>query len=537
MGVASDIARIAGTFGAPIHSANATMIVTYFSAFESLNLSRFEEVKGVTRMGWTPEMDAFLVGESIVSETSVDVIQSPATLQEGWAKSGKVFIPTGPEVQRILAGYHTHGTLEGWSESLALTKGHPFALVGVYLALLPPLMQIIGADNLVFEWSGRSSVGKTTALVLAASVWGQPRMNLDPSIVSSWRITDVYLERLLATLGDLPFFLDDTRTAQPNKKNGLDPMQAIYDVVAGTTKGRGTISGTEAKRAWRTVLLSTGEEPITGDSKKGGVFARTWAVGAWPWGETTPNTAAKVLRLETVVGENYGHLGPLWVQKLMRSRKVWDKWRDLYRSLRDSYGTKGVQGDSGGIVGRLGKNLAAVELCANIARTVLPEVFGKVDFKFMIEELWRWAQVEGCGADIYMEAAVGLRNHVAANQYHFWPRGKESPAVTGWLGVWHLPNEKCLFPSVFVRPEVVVNYLKTLGHTNTMAVIAEWDKRGIVKPLHRTTKRGSASVWARRPILCDGVKMFVIEFVPPAENSEAIEGYENLAEAVADGLG
>ena len=53
MGVSADLARVAGQFGAPIHSANAVSVVAYFSAFEALNLAKFEEVQGVSRMGWT----------------------------------------------------------------------------------------------------------------------------------------------------------------------------------------------------------------------------------------------------------------------------------------------------------------------------------------------------------------------------------------------------------------------------------------------------------------------------------------------------
>jgi putative DNA primase/helicase len=534
MGLAGDLARVSGQFGAPIHSSNAGAVVAYFSAFESLNLPKFEECKGITRMGWTPEMDAFLVGETLISTHGVERIQGPATLQDGWSKAGKIFLPAGQDILRIMSGYHKRGTMEGWQEALGLAEKHPFALAGIYLSLLPPLMQIIGSDNLVFEWSGRSSVGKTTALALAASVWGQPRLNLDPSIVSSWRITDVYLERLLATLGDLPFFLDDTRTANPFKKNGLDPVQAVYDVTAGTTKGRGTLTGTEAKRGWRTVLLSTGEDPITGDSKKGGVYARSWAVGAWPWGETTPATAAKVLRLESVIGENYGHLGPLWVEAILTKRHVWDKWRDLYRGLRDSYGTKGVMGDGGGVVGRLGKNLAAIEMVANVARTILPEIFGQVSFQDCISELWRWAQAEGCGADVYQEAAITLRNHVAANQYHFWPRGKEAPAVGGWWGMWPLPSEKSLFPNIYIRPDIVMQQIKMLGHTRPMDVVLEWEKRGIIKAGHNRTKKGSAALWTRQKIKCDGTTMLLIEFTPPAESVEDLDHYDQLVESVEE---
>ncbi len=528
MGVSPDLARVAGQFGAPIHSGNATSLVAYFSAFEALNLAKFEETKGMSRMGWTPELDAFLVGSRLITQSGEETIQSPSTLKEGWGKIQRVFVPSGNEVGKILSGYHRKGTLEHWQEALDIAKEHPLALTGIYLSLLPPLMQILSADNLVFEWSGRSSVGKSTALSLAASVWGQPRLNLDPSIVSSWRVTDVYVERLLATIGDLPIFLDDTRTAITSRKNGIDPVQVVYDVVAGTTKGRGTIDGTEQKRAWRTVLLSTGEDPITGNSTKGGVFARSWAINAWPFGEVSPNSAARVLRIETVIGSNYGHLGPIFVQKLMRQRKVWPKWKAIYQDLRDNYGTKGVAGDMGGITGRLGKNLAAIELCANICRSVLPEIFADVEFKNTIAELWRWAQVEGAGIDTYQEAALSLRNHVASNQSKFYFRGREEPKdKSGWWGVWPLPSPGNMAPSVFIKPDIVFGRLKADGHSNPMAVLSEWEKMGIVKP---STDRAGKKAYPRKRIKIGNSTISAIELVLPAENAEILEAYERLAE-------
>ena len=530
MGVSSDLARISGQFGAPIHSSNAALVVNYFSAFEALNQPKFEEVRGISRMGWTHDMQAFLIGTNLLTENTEEEIQTPQTLKGGWGSSERIFLPSAPEVGRILAGYHRKGDLEGWMEALRIAADYPTVLAGVYLSLLPPLMRVLGADNLVFEWSGRSSTGKTSALTLAASVWGQPKINLEPSIVSSWRVTDVYIERLLSTIGDLPFFLDDTRTATPGRKNGADPVQVVYDVVAGVSKGRGQVIGTEARKSWRTVPLSTGEDPITAGATKQGVFARTWAVNAWPWGETSPKTAALVLRMESVLADHYGHLGPLWVQRLMRSKPHWGKWRAVYQQTRDKYGTAGVVGDQGGIVGRLGKNLAALEFCANVARVAMPEVFGEIDFRTMIENLWRWAQSEGSGADPALEAVMHIRNLCAANATKFWPRGTHEPA-DGWWGFWNPPTPENINPHIYIRPEVLMAKLKLGNFDGSYELLADWTRKGYLVPdrSKHGKKQGRGIVAARKKIKCGNVELVVLELVPPAENAEILETYEALA--------
>lgn len=532
MAVGSDISRASAPFGAPIHTANSNSVILYLSAFEAQNLATFEEVKGVSRMGWLPGQDAFLVGTQLVNAEGARAIQSPMSLHEGWANTDFVFVPSGREVERILSGYRQEGTLEGWAKAAKIVSEYPLALAGLYVSMLPPLLQILGADNFVWEWSGKSSVGKTTALSLAASVWGQPRLNLEPSIVSSWRVTDVYIERVLATLGDLPMYLDDTRTASIKMKNGIDPVQVVYDVVSGTTKGRGTINGTEAKRAWRTILMSTGEEPITGDTTKLGVFARTWAIFGQPWGRTSPETAAMVLQIESLVSENYGLLGPLWIQRIMEKRASWARWRALYRDVRDDYGTKGVSGENGGLAGRLGKNIAAIEICANLANSLLPEVFNW-NFRPMLEDLWRWAQSDGAGADPILECMLGVRSFCFANAAKFYPAGKVEPGG-GWMGIWPPASKTDLVPPIYIRPDVLMAQVKALGHSNFRVVMDEWYKRGWVGVKGGKTRNGSATVFARKAVKLDKVSLFAIELRPPMEGEQALAAYDDLSSRVAE---
>ena len=534
MAIGSDISRAAAPFGAPIHTANSNAVILYLAAFEAQNLAIFEEVKGVSRMGWLPGQEAFLVGTQLVNETGSRAIQSPMSLCEGWAATDFVFVPSGQEVQRILAGYRQEGTLGEWGRAAKIASEYPLALAGLYVSMLPPLLQILGADNFVWEWSGKSSVGKTTALSLAASVWGQPRLNLEPSIVSSWRVTDVYIERMLATLGDLPMYLDDTRTASTRMKGGIDPVQVVYDVVSGTTKGRGTINSVEAKRAWRTILMSTGEEPITGETTKLGVFARTWAIFGQPWGRTTPESAAMVLNIEALVSENYGVLGPLWIQRIMEKRASWPKWRSLYREIRDQYGTRGAVGENAGLSGRLGKNIAAIELCANLADNLMPEVF-TWPFRTMLEDLWRWAQSDGAGSDPILECMLSVRNFCFANASKFYPIGKEEPGG-GWLGIWPQPTKSDLVPGIYIRPDVLMAQVKALGHSNFRVVMDEWHRRGWVVTQGHKTRNGSPSVFARKPVKLDGVKLHAIELRPPIEGEQTLAAYDDLSARVAESV-
>jgi hypothetical protein len=274
--------------------------------------------------------------------------------------------------------------------------------------------------------------------------------------------------------------------------------------------------------------------PITGDTTKLGVFARTWAIFGQPWGRTDPETAQLVLAVETTIAENHGLLGPLWVQRLMEKRANWPKWRELYRTIRDEYGTKGAVGENAGLSGRLGKNIAAIEMCANLALNLLPEIFNW-NFRPMLEDLWRWAQTEGSGVDPSHEAILAVRNWAFSNAEKFYPRGKEEPAG-GWMGIWPMPSQGNLVPGIFIRPDLLMAQLRSLGHENFRVVLDEWVRRGWVSPAGRKTPHGSPAVFARKAVKLDHVQLWAIEVHPPIEGDETLAAYDNLALQVAESV-
>ena len=80
--------------------------------------------------------------------------------------------------------YDTSGTLEEWKQNVAsLCKGNSRLVFAVSIAFAAPLLHLLDKENGGFHFRGSSSIGKTTALQVAASVWGSKEY------MQRWRAT------------------------------------------------------------------------------------------------------------------------------------------------------------------------------------------------------------------------------------------------------------------------------------------------------------------------------------------------------------
>ena len=100
-----------------------------------------------------------------------------------------------------------------------------------------------------FSFEGGSSSGKTTALQVAASVWG------GPVHVKSWRLTDNALESVATLHNDGLLILDEV-----GQVNARVLSEAAYMLANGSGKSRSGRDGSlRRSHVWRLIFLSSGE--------------------------------------------------------------------------------------------------------------------------------------------------------------------------------------------------------------------------------------------------------------------------------------
>jgi uncharacterized protein (DUF927 family) len=175
----------------------------------------------------------------------------------------------------ILQGAHaddlstrTAGTLAEWQEYVArLCVSNSRLAFALACAFAAPLLALTGDESGGYHLRGGSSIGKTTALRVAASAWGSGG---DRGHVQSWRATANGLEGIAVAHSDGLLCLDELGQVPPR-----DAGEVAYMLANGTGKRRARADGSARRAAdWRLLWLSTGELALSDKMREAGLRAR-----------------------------------------------------------------------------------------------------------------------------------------------------------------------------------------------------------------------------------------------------------------------
>ena len=141
------------------------------------------------------------------------------------------------------------GSIDGWKNNIGrLASGNSLLTFACAASLVPPLLKVLGEEGCCFHFSGSSSIGKTTALIVASSIWGIGKP-------SSFRTTDNAAESLCKNSNDGLLLMDELAEVDPNS---LEKIAYLFG--NGTGKGRSKKNGdAQVIETFRILGLSTGE--------------------------------------------------------------------------------------------------------------------------------------------------------------------------------------------------------------------------------------------------------------------------------------
>ncbi|MES3014973.1 MAG: DUF927 domain-containing protein [Pseudomonadota bacterium] len=146
--------------------------------------------------------------------------------------------------------FRRSGVLADWQVNVGrLCVGNSRLAFAVCCALAGAMLRPAGMEGGGFHLRGNSSIGKTTGLRVAASVWGRP------SYMQRWRTTDNALEATAVQHCDGLLILDEIAQI-----DGRVLGECAYMLANGQEKGRATRGGlSRRKRTWLNLFLSSGE--------------------------------------------------------------------------------------------------------------------------------------------------------------------------------------------------------------------------------------------------------------------------------------
>ena len=447
-------------FGAPATSANARDLVYWFSAYEEINAPSTPQRKTSNRIGWHAEgieIQGYLFGNDWIGGVSA-IHQSS---EGGIAQFARAMRPRG----------------EAGPEQSALSISMRFPAVGAVIgaAFATPLLKAVGCPGFVVSLSGQTSTGKTSAMRVAAAIYGCPDEREGDSVLQTWDATRTWIERVSTSLDGLPLLLDDTQRA----KDARMVSQVLYDVPSGRARGRATAGGnTKEVQASRGLIISSGEIPILESSQHGGTRARVVELWGQPWGPFSADTGKVIQELQWSIMDNHGHSGRRWIEYLVRQRKMWPRWKDRYREkyreisevLRERHDDK-----SAAVIGRLAEYIAVIDAALRLAHKAgildtQPEVIDAVT-----EHIMDHAIREAVSKDSPTEALQYVLDTVTSRRADMWgshmTESHDAPHA-GWLGRWDQTGSTIgLFPQL-------LRALLDKGGWPAEGVIRAWRERG-----------------------------------------------------------
>ncbi|MHB1799094.1 MAG: DUF927 domain-containing protein [Vulcanimicrobiaceae bacterium] len=261
------------------------------------------------------------------------------------------------------------GTLDGWIANVSTPcAGNSRLALAVAAGFAAPCLGLLGTEGGGVHLRGGSSTGKTTALQVAASMYGSP------SYLRTWRATDNGLEGVAALHSDLLLVLDEISQLEPRHAG-----QVAYLLANGQGKGRSRRDGTpRAITTWRTLFLSAGEVGLgdlvneSGGKVRAGQEVRVLDIPAdagaglglfetLPAG-MTPGAFADSLKVSAA--KHYGHALPAFLRALVADPA---RSRDTLRALTDALGAELVPPDANGQVRRVAARFALIGAAGEMA--------------------------------------------------------------------------------------------------------------------------------------------------------------------------
>src|SRR5215467_544509 len=274
--------------------------------------------------------------QNFVSYLNGAVVKARVTIvpRTGWhnVDKKKVFALPGEGIgivgRVILAAdvtasqYAISGMLEEWQNSVAkLAQAHGRARFAIASAFVSPLLMLIGADGGGINLRGPSSIGKTTLLSAAASVWGRGD---ERGFIRTWRGTSNGIEAAATQFSDTFLPLDEIGVASTHEVGNV-----IYSVAGGVGKQRANRDGSaKLPNTWRIFILSTGEISMADKMREAGKRARAGqeirildfngdagkGLGVFDTGEDSEQLARNLRQASITF---YGTAGPAFIKAII----------------------------------------------------------------------------------------------------------------------------------------------------------------------------------------------------------------------------
>ncbi|MGZ8907396.1 MAG: DUF927 domain-containing protein [Methylobacter sp.] len=390
--------------------------------------------------------------------------------------------------------YEQSGYLSQWQDNVArYCIGNSLLLLAVSQAFSGALLNKCVVDGIGVHIFGGSSKGKTSGMLLAGSVWGNPkRYN------RSWTATANGLEAAATGVNDGLLCLDEM-----SKADAGEVSKCLYMLANGIGKQRSNPTGSaRTLNSWRISVLSNGEESIEAHLIKSGIVAKPGELvrflqlpifgeyGAFSELHGMESGRAFSVLLASNSAKYYGVAGVAYLEKLTRDKRDFSKLLEQFFAIFEKqHGTLSPQ------EGRAARAFALIGLAGELATeygiTGWPER-AAIDAALLCFQKWR--DHRGHGELEPQQLVNALRQYIELyGDARFTSTVDETRLNGERSGHWRVVNgvKQWLFSSA--------GFKKAIGNTDTQQAIRLLIAQGVLIPGPKKNvtqvKQGNVTGW------------------------------------------
>ncbi|MCM3116312.1 DUF927 domain-containing protein [Neobacillus sp. MER 74] len=324
--------------------------------------------------------------------------------------------------------------------------------------------EISEVDSLMINMVGNTTTGKTTAAVVAASLYGSPSIT-NNGLIQSFNATPNALQNIISGNMGVVLIFDETSMNPLDKKSSTS---FIYKLAQNKDKARlNQEAELKSTARWATVIMFTGEASLLENANANeGLYVRLFEFKKVQWTKSAEHSDS----LKDIMLNNYGHAGNKYVQHLLTKepeeiKGIWQGFKkDLERQLPDS-----------NVVSRVGGKFALILTGAYLAN----EAFGinlslENITEFLIAQEEASMGKRGLGIKFYQ----ALLEYIIQNKRNFKYKNEEANPNQKIYGKIEVKNGKSL---CYILKDSLKEIAKELGFPDLEVLLEELKKEGFLK--------------------------------------------------------
>ena len=205
--------------GVEVNSENSKLLVSFIADCVAMNLNTLPRHKAISRLGWVDN----------------EFMPYDSNIKFDGEKENKY----------LFEAVEQAGSYDRWVEFMEPLRKNLYTRLTMAASFASPLIEKVNTLPFVFHLWGGTGNGKTVAIMVAMSIWGNPKMG---KMVRTMNMTANSMMTTSAFLCNIPFAGDELQTIK-NKWDNYDNL--IMKITEGIDRGRMSYDKNNELKTWK----------------------------------------------------------------------------------------------------------------------------------------------------------------------------------------------------------------------------------------------------------------------------------------------